>query len=49
VKFLQLSFEIFDGEELTVFGFIREKCEKDFENHWSKQLTIVRLCKFGQG
>ena len=22
-------------EELTAFGFVREECEKDFENHWS--------------
>jgi len=26
---------IFVGEELTEFGFIREECEKNFENHWS--------------
>jgi len=35
MKFLQLSFVIFVGEELTVFGFVREECEKNFENHWS--------------
>jgi len=28
VKFLQLSFVIFVGEELTVFGFVMEECEK---------------------
>ena len=33
VKFVQLSFVIFVGEELTVFGFVREECEKNFENH----------------
>jgi len=33
VKFLQLSFVIFAGEELTEFGFVREECEKNFENH----------------
>jgi len=33
VKFLQLSFMIFAGEELTVSGFVREECEKKFENH----------------
>jgi len=35
VKFLQLSFVIFVGEELTEFVFVREECEKNFENHWS--------------
>jgi len=33
VKFLQLSFVIFVGEELTEFGFVREECEKNLENH----------------
>ena len=33
MKFLQLSFVILVGEELTVFGFVREECEKNFENH----------------
>jgi len=33
VKFLQLSFVIFVGEELAEFGFVREECEKNFENH----------------
>jgi len=28
MKFLQLSFVIFVGEELTVFGFVGEECEK---------------------
>jgi len=40
VKFLQLSFVIFVGEELTVLGFVREECEKNFENHW------FSLCHF---
>jgi len=34
VKYLQLSFGIFVGEELIEFGFVREECEKNFENHW---------------
>jgi len=33
VKFSQLSLVIFVGEELTVFGFVREECEKNFENY----------------
>jgi len=33
VKILQISFVTFVGEELTVFGYIREECEKNFENH----------------
>jgi len=33
VKFLQLSFVIVFGEEVTAFGFVREECEKNFENH----------------
>jgi len=37
VKFLQLSFVIFAGEELAEFGFVREECEKNFENHWLRQ------------
>ena len=28
MKFLQLSFVTFVGEELTVFGSVREECEK---------------------
>jgi len=40
VKFLQWSFVIFVGEELTVFGFIREECDKNFENHWSSSLCL---------
>jgi len=36
MKFLQLSFVIFVGVELTVFGFVGEECEKNFENHCSK-------------
>jgi len=36
VEVLQLSFVIFVGEELTVFGFAKEECEKNFDNHWSK-------------
>jgi len=36
MKLLQLSFVIFVGEELTVFGFEGEDCEKIFENHCSK-------------
>jgi len=28
VKFLQLSFVTFFGEELTEFGFVREECQK---------------------
>jgi len=35
MKFLQLSFVIFVGVELTVFGFVGEECEKNFENHCS--------------
>jgi len=35
VRFLQLSFVIFVGEEVTVFEFAREECEKKFENHCS--------------
>jgi len=27
------SFAIFVGEELKEFGFTREECEKNFENH----------------
>ena len=30
MKFLQLSFVIVVGEELTVFGFVREECEENF-------------------
>ena len=26
------------GEELTVFGFVREECEKNFENHCASGL-----------
>jgi len=33
VKFLQLLFVVFVGEELTVFRFAREECEKNFESH----------------
>jgi len=33
VKFSQLSLVVFVGEELTLFGFVREECEKNFENH----------------
>jgi len=33
VKFLQLSYVIFVEQELTVFGFVREECENNFENH----------------
>ena len=46
VKFLQLSFVIFVGEELAEFGFVREELaefgfvreefEKNFENHWAR-------------
>jgi len=36
-----LSFVIFVGEELTEFGFVREDCEKNFENHWSRRLHSV--------
>jgi len=36
VKYLRLSFVILLGEELTVFGFVREECEKNFKNHWCK-------------
>jgi len=35
VKFLQILFVIFVGEDSTVFAFIREECEKNVENHWS--------------
>jgi len=34
VKYLELSFVIFVGEEL-MFGFVRKECEKNFENHCS--------------
>ena len=27
------------GEELTMFGFVREECEKRFENHWVIHFT----------
>jgi len=37
-NFLQLSFVIFVGEEFTVFGFVREECEKNYENHCFKLL-----------
>jgi len=42
VKFSQLLFVIIVGEELTVFGFVREECEKNVENHWYRysKLTI---------
>jgi len=40
VKFLQLSFVIFVGEELAEFGFVREECEKNFENHCSKSMLL---------
>jgi len=33
MKLLQLSFMILVGEELTEFGFVREECENNFENH----------------
>jgi len=32
---LQLPFCNFVGEELTVFGCVKEEYEKNFENHWS--------------
>jgi len=32
---------IFIGEELTEFRFVREECEKNFENHWSKYFGPV--------
>jgi len=35
--FAIISFVIFVGEELKEFGFIREKCEKNFESHCCKQ------------
>ena len=38
VEFLQLSFMNFVGEELTVFGFLREECEKNFENYCAREL-----------
>ena len=37
VKFLQLSFVIFVEEEFAEFGFVREECEKNFENHCVSQ------------
>jgi len=43
VKLLQLSYVIFFGEELTQFGFVREECEKNFENHCSKTLRCFQL------
>ena len=43
VKFSQLSLVIFVGEELTVFGFVREECEKNFENHWSSVFNKNRF------
>jgi len=39
-KFLQLSFVIFVGEESAEFGFVREECEKNFENHCFKQFNV---------
>jgi len=29
---------IFGGEELTLFGFVRGECEKDFKNQWTSLL-----------
>jgi len=43
MKFLQLSFVVLVGEELTVFGFVREECEKNFENHWIRHSRTTRL------
>ena len=31
--FAIILFVIFIGEELTVFGFVREEYEKNFDNH----------------
>jgi len=47
VKFLQLSFVMFVGEELTEFRFVREECEKNFENHWSRQGARSQENNFG--
>ena len=35
-KFLQLSFVIFVGEELTEIGFVKGECEKNFDNHCTR-------------
>jgi len=33
VDFSQLRFVFLVGDELTLFGFVREEYEKNFENH----------------
>jgi len=49
-KFLQLSFVIFVKEELTVFGFVRGECEKNFKNLCSRcsknPLLLIQYVKF---
>ena len=47
VKFLQLSFVIFVEEEFAEFGFVREECEKNFENHCVSQCVDrpVKTCQ----
>jgi len=44
VKFLQLSFVILVGEELAEFRFVREECEKNFENHWFRVYLLRLVC-----
>jgi len=41
VKCLQLLFVIFVGEELTVLGFVREECEKNFKNYCSRDCVVT--------
>jgi len=33
VEFCNIFFVIFVGEIMTVFGFVKGECEKNFENH----------------
>jgi len=46
VKFFQLSLVILAGEELTIFEFSREECEKNFENHWSSRTLSMLDCSY---
>jgi len=48
VTFLQLSFVIFVGEELTVFGYVVEECEKNFKNRWSRLAMSNPKCLLSQ-
>jgi len=40
VIFLQLLFVIFVGKELAEIGFVRGKCEKNFENHCVSHFSL---------